>query len=259
MTMTSTTFSSPAARPATRRTVDAPTRVMHWLMVLSFLGAYLTADGERWRLLHVTLGYTLAGLLSFRVVWGLIGPRHARLSALGRKLQAMPQWLAGLRSGTINVRLGQNLLLSLSVVMLLALIAPLTLSGYGTYNEWAGEWLEDVHEFFGNALLAVVLAHVALIAALSLLRRKNQVTPMLTGRVEGSGPDLLKSDHYPVAALLLAAVLGFWAWQWQQAPAVGTGGTGQGATLSSGGRDAPARDGAYDGRRARKHGERHHD
>ena len=209
MNMTSTTFSSPAARPATRRTVDAPTRVMHWLMVLSFLGAYLTADGERWRLLHVTLGYTLAGLLSFRVVWGLI--------------------------------------------------APLTLSGYGTYNEWAGEWLEDVHEFFGNALLAVVLAHVALIAALSLLRRKNQVTPMLTGRVEGSGPDLLKSDHYPVAALLLAAVLGFWAWQWQQAPAVGTGGTGQGATLSSGGRDAPARDGAYDGRRAPKHGERHHD
>ena len=143
--------------------------------------------------------------------------------------------------------------------MLLALIAPLTLSGYGTYNEWAGEWLEDVHEFFGNALLAVVLAHVALIAALSLLRRKNQVTPMLTGRVEGAGPDLLKSNHYPVAALLLAAVLGFWAWQWQQAPAVGTGGTGQGATLSSGGRDAPARDGAYDGRRARKHGERHHD
>jgi hypothetical protein len=82
---------------------------------------------------------------------------------------------------------------------------------------------------------------------------------MLTGRVEGSGPDLVKSNHYPVAALLLAAVLGFWAWQWQQAPAVGTGGTGQGAALFSGGRDAPARDGAYDGRRARKHGERHHD
>ena len=215
MNMTSTTFSSPAARPATRRTVDAPTRVMHWLMALSFLGAYLTADGERWRLLHVTLGYTFAGLLSFRV------------SAIPEGLPAV--LTVALAIGDALVAQIPALLLSLSVVMLLALIAPLTLSGYGTYNEWAGEWLEDVHEFFGNALLAVVLAHVALIAALSLLRRKNQVTPMLTGRVEGSGPDLLKSDHYPVAA------------------------------LSSGGRDAPARDGAYDGRRAPKHGERHHD
>jgi hypothetical protein len=80
ITMINTTFSAPASKPATRRTVDAPTRVMHWLMALSFLGAYVTADGERWRLLHVTLGYTLAGLLAFRVVWGLIGPRHARLS-----------------------------------------------------------------------------------------------------------------------------------------------------------------------------------
>jgi cytochrome b len=259
MSLSTSTFSAPAAAPATRRTVDAPTRVMHALLALSFLGAYVTADGERWRLLHVTLGYTMAGLLAFRVVWGLVGPRHARLSALVRKLQGLPGWISGLKAGAPNWRLAQNLLLALSVAALLALIAPLTLSGYATYNEWAGDWLEEVHEFFGNALLAVVLAHVAVIAGISVLRRRNAVTPMLTGRVEGAGPDLIKSNHNAVAALLLAAVLGFWAWQWQQAPSVGTGGTGQGAALTGGGRDAPARDGAYDGRRARKHGARHHD
>ena len=257
--MTSTTFSAPASRPATRRTVDAPTRVFHGLLALSFLGAYVTADGEAWRLLHVTLGYTMAGLLAFRVVWGLAGPRHARLSVLWRKLQGLPGWVRGLKAGTPNWRLAQNLMLTLSVVLLLALIAPLTLSGYGTYNEWAGDWLEEVHEFFGNALLAVVLAHIAVIAGVSVLRRKNQAMPMLTGRVDGAGPDLLKSNHNTVAALLLAAVLGFWAWQWLQAPAVGTGGTGQGARLNVGGRDGPGRDGAYDGRRAAKHGKQHHD
>ncbi|MDP3835815.1 MAG: cytochrome b/b6 domain-containing protein, partial [Hydrogenophaga sp.] len=51
----------------TRLVIDAPTRMFHWLFALSFVGAYRTADGERWRLLHVTLGYTLAGLLAFRV------------------------------------------------------------------------------------------------------------------------------------------------------------------------------------------------
>ena len=47
-----------------------PPRMLHWLMALSFTGAYITADGERWRLVHVTLGYTLAGLLVARVLWG---------------------------------------------------------------------------------------------------------------------------------------------------------------------------------------------
>ena len=42
---------------------DAPVRVFHWLLVLSFFGAYITAKSESWRLLHVTLGYTLAGLV----------------------------------------------------------------------------------------------------------------------------------------------------------------------------------------------------
>ena len=256
MNMTSTTFSAQVPRPATRRTVDAPTRVFHWLLALSFLGAYVTADGERWRLMHVTLGYTMAGLLAFRVVWGLIGPRHARLSGLWRKLQGLPAWVNGLKVGTPNWRLAQNLLLAFSVVALLALIAPLTLSGWGTYNEWAGEWLEDVHEFFGNALLAVVLAHIALIVGLSVLRRRNQITPMVTGRVNGAGPDLVQRNHAPVAVLLLAAVIGFWAWQWQQAPEASAG---VDAPVAGAGRGGPAQQGAYDARHGPKHGARHHD
>lgn len=205
----------------TRLVTDAPTRMFHWLFALSFVGAYITADGERWRLLHVTLGYTLAGLLVFRVLYGLFGPRQAGLGQLWRKLAGAPAWLRSLTSapglGAINWRQGQNLLMALAVFALLAMVAPLTLSGYGSYNDWGG-WLEDVHEFFGEAFLVVVLGHIALIAALSLLRRKNQALPMLTGRVEGPGPSLVKHNRRWLAVLLLAAVLVFGAWQWQQAP-----------------------------------------
>jgi cytochrome b len=220
---------SPAPRAAAapgRLVTDAPTRMFHWLFALSFLGAYLTADGERWRLLHVTLGYTMAGLLGFRVLYGLFGPRQAGLGLLWRKLTGAPIWLKSLTSASslsaINWRQGQNLLMALAVFALLAMVLPLTLSGYGTYNEWGdflgGDWLEEVHEFFGEAFLFVVLAHLALIAGLSLLRRKNQAAPMLTGRVEGPGPNLVQKDRSWLAALLLIAVLAYGSWEWQQSP-----------------------------------------
>ena len=224
---------SPASptRAATRsrRVIDAPTRMFHWLFALSFVGAYVTADGERWRALHVTLGYTLAGLLAFRVLYGLFGPRPARLGVLWRKLTGAPAWLrstmAALRQGRwadVNGRQGQNLLMATAVVALLLLALPLTLSGYGAYQEWGeafwGDALGELHEGLGEAFLAVVLAHLGLIAGISLLRRRNQALPMLTGRVEGPGPDLVQRNHAGLAALLLAAVLGFVAWQWQTTP-----------------------------------------
>jgi cytochrome b len=73
--------------------------MFHWLFALCFLGAYITAEGERWRALHVTLGYSLAGLLGFRLLYGLFGPRHAGLGMLLRKLSGAPAWLRSARQG----------------------------------------------------------------------------------------------------------------------------------------------------------------
>ena len=209
------------AAKASRRVVDAPTRMFHWLFALCFAGAYITAEGESLRLLHVTLGYTLAGLLAFRVVYGLVGPRHARLSLMGRKLAGWPAWLASLKTlpvKQINWRQGQNLLMALAVVALLVLPLPVTLSGYLNYNDFGGELMEDLHGAAGDICLGVVLAHVALIAGLSALRRKNQALPMLTGRTEGAGPDLVKHNARWLALVLLLSVLAYWTWEWQQSP-----------------------------------------
>jgi cytochrome b len=218
--------SARAAPTARRLVVDAPMRMFHWLFALSFVGAYLTADGEHWRALHVTLGYTMAGLLAFRIVYGLVGPREARISLLWRRLTGMPAWLRSVAQSrslaAIPWRQGQNLAMALAVAALLAIVVPLTISGYGSYNDWSdvlgGDWLEELHEFFGEALLAVVLIHLALITLLSLLRRRNQALPMLTGRIEGAGPDLVKRNRAWLAGLMLVAVLAFAAMQWRDAP-----------------------------------------
>lgn len=223
----------------TRRTVDGFTRMLHVLLFVCFTGAYLTAESEVFRLVHVTLGYTLGGLLVVRVLWGLWGPRHARFSALWGKLRGAGAWLRAARAAwapplaTVTApasasraalptsfwQQAQNLYIAASVALLLLVIWPVVASGYVNYQEWAGDWIEDVHAFFGNLMLAAVLAHVAGIVAVSLLRRRNLAMPMLTGRVVGAGPDVAKHNHAPLAVLLLVAVLAFWGWQWQDAPA----------------------------------------
>src|SRR3972149_2177601 len=60
---------------------DLPTRVFHWLLAASFLGAFATADSERYRDIHVVLGYTVLGLVVFRFIWGVTGTRYARFSS----------------------------------------------------------------------------------------------------------------------------------------------------------------------------------
>ena len=139
---------------------DLPVRMFHWLTVLSFAGAWLTAESERWRLLHVTLGYTLAGLLVFRVLWGLIGTRHARFTDFVRGPGAVRRYLAALLRGQPEHAVGHNPAGALAILALLALGAASAVSGWAVYNQLGGDWLEEAHEFAASLMLAVVGVHI---------------------------------------------------------------------------------------------------
>jgi len=200
---------------------DAPVRVFHWLMVFSFAGAYLTAESERWRLLHVTLGYTMAGLLVFRVVWGLVGTRHARFASFVRGPAAVVGYLRSLASGQPEHHVGHNPAGAVAIVALLGLTGLVTAAGWATYNDLGGEWLGELHEGAANAMLAVIGVHVAGVLIGSWMHRDNLIGAMFSGRKPGLPQDAVRSAWRSVAVLMLAAVLGFWALQWQSAPAPG--------------------------------------
>jgi len=207
-----------ASPAATVLVWDAPVRVVHWLMVLSFAGAWFTAESEAWRLLHVTLGYTLAALAVFRIAWGLVGTRHARFSDFVRGPAAVLRYLRSLWGPDPEHHVGHNPAGALAILALLLLALGVTASGWALYNELGGDWLEEVHEFAANLMLAVVLVHVAGVAIASWLHRENLVRAMVTGRKPGTPRDAIRSAWRSVAVLVLAAALGFWWMQWQQAP-----------------------------------------
>lgn len=211
---------SAVSAPASRKILvwDAPVRVFHWLMVLSFAGAYLSAESERWRLAHVTLGYTMAGLVVFRILWGLLGTRYARFSSFVRGPKAVARYLGGALRGQPEHHTGHNPAGALAIVALLALTLAIGASGWASYNEVAGEWLKDIHEAVANLMLAVVGLHIAGVVVSSWLHRENLALAMLNGRKLGTPAQGIRRAWRSVAALMLVAVLGFWWLQWQGAP-----------------------------------------
>lgn len=211
---------SPADTPAeaTRRVLvwDAPVRLFHWLMVACFAGAWLTAESERFRLLHVTLGLTMVGLVVFRLLWGLVGTKHARFASFVRGPAAAWQHLKAMFAGRHEGGAGHNPAGALAIVAMLGVTLAVGASGWLAYggNDMAGE----VHEGVATGLLALVGLHLAGVALASWLGRRNLVKPMLTGRTEARAEEGIRSARVGIAAALLTAVLGFWAWQWQATP-----------------------------------------
>ncbi|HKI65233.1 MAG TPA: cytochrome b/b6 domain-containing protein [Burkholderiales bacterium] len=164
---------------------DVPTRAFHWLLALSFLGAFLTAESERQRDVHVALGYAMLGLVAFRLVWGLVGTRYARFRSFAFGPKRLAAYLKSLLTLRPQHYLGHNPAGSWAIYALLALTVLSGATGYATYNDIGGGWLEELHEGVANTLLAVVIVHVAGVLVSSLLHRENLVRSMLTGYKTG--------------------------------------------------------------------------
>lgn len=192
---------------------DAPVRIFHWLLVLSFAGAYLTAESERWRLVHVTLGYTLAGLVVFRLIWGLLGTRYARFVGFVRGPLAVGRYVKNLMYGQPEYYLGHNPVGALAIVGLLSLSTLLVASGWSTYNDIGGEWLAELHGWVADTMLILVGIHIAGVVVTSWLHRERLVQAMFTGRKAGHAGDGITSSWWSVGLALLAGVLAYWYWQ----------------------------------------------
>ncbi|MES2877391.1 MAG: cytochrome b/b6 domain-containing protein [Pseudomonadota bacterium] len=194
---------------------DAPVRVFHWLMVLSFAGAYLTAESERWRLLHVSLGYTMGGLVAFRILWGLMGTRYARFGNFVRSPAAVLRYGRSLLARQPEHHVGHNPAGAWAIVLLLLSSLAIVATGWAVYNDLGGNRVEELHEGAANFMLAVVALHVAGVAVSSWLHRENLVRAMVTGQKDGQPEEGIRRSWRAPALLLLIAVLGFWWLQWQ--------------------------------------------
>ncbi len=172
---------------------DLWVRLFHWSLVIFFFTAYLTED--EFQNIHIYAGYGVSILIVFRMLWGLIGPKHARFSSFIKGPSETLAYLKGLITGHPVHYIGHNPAGGWMVLLLLIMLALTTLAGIsllaidgegplaGTFiAHFNSDWLEGVHEFAANSTLCLVAIHVGGVLVSSLLHRGNLVRAMFTGR-----------------------------------------------------------------------------
>lgn len=199
----------------TVRVWDPLVRLFHWGLVAAFTTAWLTADEVQ--PLHEFAGYTVAGLVAFRLVWGGVGSRYARFAQFVKGPGTTLAYVGTLLRGRERRHLGHN---PAGAVMILALL--LTLSGtavtgwlmadparvtmlpalpqivapawaddddhdYGEGREVEGP-LKEIHETLANLMLLLVAAHVGGVVLASVRHRENLARAMVTGKKRAPEP-----------------------------------------------------------------------
>jgi cytochrome b len=196
------------------RVWDAPTRVFHWLLVFSFAGAYLTSESERWSLVHITLGYTLGGLIAFRLIWGFVGTRYARFTSFVKGPSEVLQYAKSMATLKPKHFVGHNPLGAVAIVLLIVSGIAIVVTGYAAFNEIGGEWVAELHEIASHIMLILVGIHIVGVIAASWLHKENLARAMVNGFKQGKAADGISRAWVSVAVVLVAAVLGFWYLQW---------------------------------------------
>ena len=186
---------------------DLPLRAFHWLLVLCIVGMWVTAKADAdymnwlssrvdlsWMEWHFRIGYGVIGLLLFRLIWGVIGPRHARFASFLPGPARLAAYVKTVLKRDSTPTVGHNPAGAIMVVVMLGLIGTQAFTGLFTSDDivWSGPYFPAVsaalstkmgglhHEVY-EILLWVLGLHIAAIVFYRVYKRQNLVSAMISG------------------------------------------------------------------------------
>jgi cytochrome b len=180
---------------AMRRVWDVPVRLCHWGLVLTMAGAYATNRmGVSYFKYHVWCGYAVIVLVSFRILWGVFGTRHARFSSFVRSPRTIWRYAVGSLRGVSQRYVGHNPLGALMVLVLLSALLTQAVTGLFANDEifnfgpLAGyitgdrsNQVSSIHRQLFYWILGAVALHVLAVIAHRVFKKEPLVRAMLTG------------------------------------------------------------------------------
>lgn len=129
---------------------DPLVRLFHWSLVAGFLTNALWLDAQT--KLHRQIGYGLLILVGLRLVWGLVGSKHARFRDFPPSAPLAIGQLSDIANGRVRLHLGHTPLGALMIYNLLAGILAIGLTGWMMTTDayWGIGWVEDTHKLLVN-------------------------------------------------------------------------------------------------------------
>jgi cytochrome b/outer membrane protein OmpA-like peptidoglycan-associated protein len=161
---------------------DTATRLFHWGLVAAVLTAWFT--GGSGHIAHEISGCVAAALIAFRLIWGVVGTRHARFSAFVTSPVTVVRYLLAIACNRAERHLGHNPAGAVMIVALLAGLVVIVVSGVMMLtNAFFGvDWVETLHRWSAYALMLLIPLHVLGVVLASRSHRENLVGAMVTGR-----------------------------------------------------------------------------
>lgn len=162
-----------------------PTRLFHWLLAISFTITFLLGGEEEFIGFHAALGVMIGGLIVFRLIQGVVGPRYARFADFPLSPNSVFTFLRSMRESKA-VHPGHNPLASwvMLFIMLAALFSALSgimifaareggFLGLQIGQTFDSESIEEFHEIVVHLFLILVGFHLTGILADTIFHREN--------------------------------------------------------------------------------------
>lgn len=194
---------------------DPLVKITHWgVAAVVVCNALIVGEGS---IAHIWAGYTLAGLLALRLLWGVIGTRPARFASFLPSPSRALAHIRAIREGRHEEHGSHNPLGALMAYAIWACLGVIVASGiamagappaidaattpaqiisgeaeeheHGEYDEYGEgaeedegeEALEEVHEIAVNLLYLLILLHIGGVAFETARSGKRTITAMLPG------------------------------------------------------------------------------
>ena len=214
---------------------DIPVRIFHWSLVVLFATAYVTnALGTNYFKYHLWSGYAIIVLVSFRIVWGVIGTYHARFINFVRNPITTIKYAISVFKKTDKHYAGHNPLGAIMVVVLLAAILTQAITGlftndeifnlgplYGYISDDLSLSLTSLHRKLFYWILGAVVLHIIAVLVHVFFKRDNIIKSMFTGEKAKkglNGEKSIRSSRIWLALIIVVAVALGLAWIIYSAP-----------------------------------------
>jgi cytochrome b len=204
---------------------DIYTRLFHWALGIAILVSFIAEDQGEMEI-HTASGITILGLLAFRLLWGLWGPRTVQFHRFIKGPLTIVGYLRNSKNPQFRPMIGHSPVGALSVIALLALVAVQAVSGLFASDDIITEGplakfvtsdyvhlATEIHEVNANLLLAMIALHIAAVVYYLVIRNDDLIRPMITGskRVQAgdaAGAEPVRERNPLLAIMAIAAAIG---------------------------------------------------